>query len=197
MTDLVAKRLPRGLLFLTFNAAFLLFVLLFVVAPVLSHFSSRGEEISENAAQLSHFRSIARNAKALMAKTAQSGDPFLPGGEQRVVSADLQAGLKTIADAAGVRFLGVRGLQGVRSQPLRMVAVSLELEGSLQGIRDVVQAIEGQTPFLFITSAVLHSVADSEGLIQAELKVQGGMRDDASPLAQDELRPGSEPTGER
>jgi general secretion pathway protein M len=198
MIDLVAKRMRRSLLFLTFNAAFLLFVLLFVVAPVLSHFSSRSEEISENVAQLSHFRSIARDAKGLIAKTARSGDPFLPGGEERVVSADLQASLKTIANSAGVRFLGVRGLQGVRSQPLRMVAVSLELEGTLQGIRDVVQAIEGQTPFLFITSAVLRSVADAdEGLIQAELKVRGAMRDNALPLARDELRPGSELTVER
>jgi hypothetical protein len=180
--DLVSRRIPRGALFLAFNASAVLFLALFVFAPVVTHFAGRGEEISENAAQLSHFQTLARNAKALMEKTPQAGDPFLPGSEERVVSADLQASLKAIATAAGVRLLGIRGLQSDRSPQLRMVAVSAELEGPLPSIRNVLLAIESQMPFLFVTAASLRSVADGDdGLMRAELKVQGAMRDGGSP----------------
>ena len=182
MIDLISKRMPRGALFLAFNTSAVLLLVLFVFAPLLSHFASRSEDISENAAQLSHFQAIARNAKTLMKKTPQTGDPFLPGNEERVVSADLQASLKAIATTAGVHLLGIRGVQGGRSQQLRMVAASMELEGPVPAVRDVILAIENQMPFLFVTAASLRSVADGDdGLIRAELKVQGAMRDGGSP----------------
>ena len=182
MIDLISKRMPRGALFLAFNASAILFLVLFIFAPLFSHFASRSEDISENAAQLSHFQAIARNAKTLMKKTPQTGDPFLPGNEERVVSADLQASLKAIATTAGVHLLGIRGLQGGRSQQLRMVAASMELEGPVPAVRDVVLAIENQMPFLFVSAASLRSVADGDdGLIRAEFKVQGAMRDGGSP----------------
>ena len=183
MIDLVSKRIPRGALFLAFNASAVLFLILFVFAPVLTHFASRSEEISENAAQLSHFQILTRDAEALM-KAPHAGDPFLPGSEERVVSADLQASLKAIAATAGVRFLGIHGLQGTRSQQLRMVAASVELEGPLPSIRNVILAIENQMPLLFVTAASLRSLAEGdESLIRAELKVQGAMRDSGSPTS--------------
>ena len=182
MIDLISKRMPRGALFLAFNASAILFLVLFIFAPLLSHFASRSEDISENAAQLSHFQAIALNAKALMKTTQQTGDPFVPGNEERVVSADLQASLKAIATTAGVHLLGIRGVQGGRSQQLRMVAASMELEGPVPAVRDLVLAIENQMPFLFVSAASLRSVADGDdGLIRAEFKVQGAMRDGGSP----------------
>lgn len=177
MIELVGKRMPRSAVFLAFNAFAVFFLIVFFLAPVWEHFASRGEEISENAAQLSHFRALASNAKASMMKPSQSGDPFLPGNEERVVSADLQASLKSIATAAGVRVLNIRGLQANRSPQLHMVAVNVEMEGSLPSVRNVLLAIENQMPFLLVTAASLRSVADGEdGLIRAELKVQGAMR---------------------
>ena len=184
MIDLISKRLPRGALFMAFNASTILFLVLFVFAPLWTHFAGRGEEISENAAQLSHFQALARSAKALMQKSPLAGDPFLPGGEERVVSADLQASLKAIVTTANARLLGIHGLRGTRSQQLRMVAASVELEGSLPSIRNVIMAIENQMPLLFVTAASLRSLAEGdEGLIRAELKVQGAMRDSGSPTS--------------
>ena len=51
MTD-IGKAMPRGAMFLAFNAVLVLFLTLFVVAPVLAHFASRGDDIAESAAQL-------------------------------------------------------------------------------------------------------------------------------------------------
>ena len=83
-----------------------------------------------------------------------------------------------IAANAGVTLLGIRGQQGSRYRQLRMVAASLELEGSLAAVRDMFAAIDHQTPFLFVTSASFRSISEGEdGPIRVELKVQGAMRD--------------------
>jgi hypothetical protein len=192
MINALSKTRSRSLLFLSFNGFALVFTVLFLIVPLWSHFSDRSEEISQTAAQLSHFQSIIRGSNALIAKTAPSGDPFLSGGEERVVSADLQANLKAIANAAGVRFLGIRALQGSSTQPPRMIAVDLELEGSLQAVRDVVKKIEDQTPLLFITAAILRGSPDEDaGLIRAELTVQGAMHANES-LSPEIVAPTSE-----
>ena len=106
-------KLTRGTPFLAFNAAAILFVALFILAPILSHFADRSEEISENAAQLARFQNLAHAAKRPTGNTGRSGDPFLPGSEERVASADLQASLKSMAANAGVNLLAIRGLQAV------------------------------------------------------------------------------------
>jgi general secretion pathway protein M len=173
-----ASKIPRGAPFLAFNIAVVLFIVIFLLTPVLNHFTGRSEEISESGAQLAHFRKIARSVSSPNNKALPGVDPFLPGNEERVVSADLQASLKSIASNTGVNLLGVRGLPGSHYQKLRMVAVSAELEGSLAAVRDMVVAIENQTPFLFVTAASFRSVSEGEdGPIRAELKVQGAIRD--------------------
>ena len=174
----IPKRIPRGTLFLAFNILVMLFIVIFLLTPILGHFTSRSDEISESAAQLAHFRKLARSGGVPTGMLSSAEDPFLPGAEERVVSADLQAGLKGIAANAGVTLLGIRGLQGSRYQQLRMVAVGVELEGSLASVRNMIVAIENQTPFLFVTAASFRSVSEGEdGPIRAELKVQGAVRD--------------------
>ena len=188
-------KLARGTPFLAFNAAAVLFVAVFVLAPILSHFADRSEEISENAAQLAHFQSLGRAAKRPIGNAGKSGDPFLPGNEERVASADLQASLKSMAANAGVNLLAIRGLQGGRTQPLHMVAVSVELEGPPKAIRDMIFTIENQTPMLFVSAASLRSLADGEdGSIRAELRVQGAIRS-ASQLAGREQAPDGQQAG--
>jgi general secretion pathway protein M len=173
-------KLARGTPFLAFNAAAILFVLLFLIAPILGHFAARGEEISDNAAQLAHFQNVTRAAKKSAGGAGRSGDPFLPGNEERVASADLQAGLKSMAANAGVNVLAIRGLTGGRSQQLQMVAVSVELEGPLRAVRDMISTIENQTPLLFVSTASFRSLAEGEdGPIRAELRVHGAIRNGA------------------
>ena len=186
-------KLARGTPFLAFNAAAILFVLVFLVAPILGHFAGRGEEISDNAAQLAHFQNVARAAKKSAGSTARAGDPFLAGNEERVASADLQASLKSMAANAGLNLLAIRGLQGGRSQPLHMIAVGVELEGPLRAVRDMISTIESQTPLLFVSTASFRSLADGEdGPVRAELRVQGAIRDGAQPSAGEQAMDGQQ-----
>lgn len=175
-------KLARGTPFLAFNAAAILFSAIFIFAPVMGHFAGRSEEISDHAAQLAHFQNVTRAAKKSAGSVGLTGDPFLLGNEERVASADLQASLKSIAANAGVNLLAIRGLQSGRSQSLPMIAVSVELEGPLKAVRDMIFAIENQKPLLFVTSASFRSLADGEdGPIRAELRVQGAIRDGSQP----------------
>ena len=186
-------KLTRGTPFLAFNAAAILFVALFILAPILSHFADRSEEISENAAQLARFQNLGRAAKKPAGSAGRSGDPFLPGSEERVASADLQASLKSMAANAGVNLLAIRGLQGGRTQPLHMVAVSVELEGPPKAIRDMIFTIENQTPLLFVSTASLRSLADGEdGSIRAELRVQGAIRSGSQAAGREQAQDGQQ-----
>ena len=179
-------KLARGTPFLAFNAVAILFVIIFFLAPILAHFVARGEDISESAAQLAHFQNVTRTAKKSAGSVGRSGDPFLPGHEERVASADLQASLKSVAANAGVNLLAIRGLQNGRSQPLHMITVNVELEGPLKAIRDMIFTIENQTPVLFVSTASFRSLADGEdGPIRAELRVQGAIRDGSHPAGKE------------
>jgi general secretion pathway protein M len=176
--DALARRPSKRTLFCAFNAFVGLFIAFFVVEPLMVHFSSQSDAIAEREAQLTHFQAIARKARALKHSAPGAADPFLSGTEERVVSADLQANLKSIVATSGVRFLSVRGLQGSRRQQTKMVAVGLELEGTLAGVRDVIEVVENQTPFLFVTSAVLRSSSEpNDNLVRVELTIEGAMRD--------------------
>jgi general secretion pathway protein M len=193
-------KFARGTPFLAFNAAAILFAVIFFLAPIMAHFTDRGEEISDNAAQLAHFQQVTRAAKKSAGGVGLSGDPFLPGHEERVASADLQASLKSMAANAGVNLLAIRGLPGGRSQPLHMIAATVELEGPLKAIRDMIFTIENQTPLLFVSSASFRSLADwEEGPIRAELRVQGAIRDASQPSGREaalggvQSAPGSAP----
>ena len=67
-------KMPRGTLFVVFNVAAVLFVVMFLVAPILAHFASRGEDISENAEQLAHFQNVVRSRRW---RPAESGGPAI------------------------------------------------------------------------------------------------------------------------
>ncbi|MBK3665370.1 hypothetical protein JJE66_29575 [Bradyrhizobium diazoefficiens] len=190
MMEWFGKQLrSRG--FLALNAVGLvLFVLLFV-GPVLSHFLNRSDEIEQNAAQLAYLRRIVREAQEMEQHGLKSIQPFMAGDEERVISADLQAGLQTMATAKGAHVLGLRGLQGGRVAQSRTVAVGLQLEGPLGIVRDVIAEIEDQSPFLFITDASLRPATDGDGsMLRAEFKVEGIMQDlrGRSPGAKEDQR---------
>lgn len=178
IAGLTRNKIPDVALFVAFNIAAVLLVVVLVIAPVLTHFSERSEDISESSAQLRRFENILYRANADSGATSKTGDPYYPAGEERIVSADIQASLKTLALNAGVNLLAIRGLPAGRAQQMHLVSVGIEVEGPLASIRDMMRAIESQTPLLLLSSATLRSVTDGDdGAIRAQLTVQGAMRD--------------------
>lgn len=177
MKDLFGRQVSRRA-FLVFNAVGLVLLVLLFVGPVLSHFSTRHDEIQDSVVQLAYLQRIAGEAQVMEKRGVQSPQPFMVGDEERVISADLQARLQAMAAAKGAHVLGLRGLQGGRVAQSRTVAVGLQFEGSLGIVRDVIAEIEDQSPFLFITDASLRPASDGDAaMLRAEFKVEGVMQE--------------------
>ncbi|MBR0685671.1 hypothetical protein JQ594_07065 [Bradyrhizobium manausense] len=188
--------LRRRLIFFGLNGAIALAVCLAILAPIAAHFAERNDDILDSAAQLAQIRRITEDA-AKVAKTSTSDiDPYLPGAEERVASADLQANLQALAGAKGLAVQAVRGLPGRQAGQWRAVPVGLEVEGAAAAVRELVAAIETQTPFLFITDLSLRTLADGDdSRMRASLTVEGALRSppasSAGPLLS-ENRPGGD-----
>jgi hypothetical protein len=169
------KRLSRAG-FLFFNAAIAAAVVVFLVFPLWARLSARQGAISEQYAQLDHFRKFSegsRHAGAAFRKT-----PLLPDGEERVVSADLQASLKELINNAGARSLVIRGLPTQNQQGRRLINIGAEVEGSLRSIRDLLQSIASERPALFIAAITIRKVSnDDQDNVRAEFTLSGALRD--------------------
>jgi hypothetical protein len=174
--------LRRRLIFFGLNGAIALVVCFAILEPIASHFVERNDDIWDSAAQLAQIRRVADEA-AKLAKTSTSGvDPYLPAAEERVASADLQANLQTLAGAKGLAVQAVRGLPGRQAAQWRAVPVGLEVEGAAAAVRELVAAIETQTPFLFITDLSLRTLADGDdGRMRVSLTVEGALRSPTVP----------------
>ena len=175
------RLLKRRLIFFGLNAALALLFCVAILQPMVSHFAERNDEMMDNAAQLSQIRRVADAAR--LGKAAPS-DFYLPGSEERVASADLQANLQALAGAKGLAVQAVRGLPGRLVGHWRAVPVGLEVEGAAVAVRELVAAIETQTPFLFITNLSLRTFSDGDdSRMRVSLTVEGALRSPTAPPA--------------
>jgi hypothetical protein len=169
--------LQRRIVFAGVNLCAAFAVCMLVVLPLATYFGERKDEILETAGQLADVRAVTERASRL-AKAGRSGpDPYLPAAEDRVASADLQAGLQALANGKGLQIQAVRGLPAVPKGRWRAIPVGLEVEGPVEALRDLVAAIEQQTPFLFITDISLRPLSDGDdGRMRASMTVEGALR---------------------
>lgn len=191
ISDLAARApLLRRLRFVFVNLAALALVIMLGIVPLVSAVVDGADEIAERIDLLARLRSIAGNAADLSKDAVKTNDLYLSGGEERLASADLQASLKAVAGASGLRFLSVRAVAPGRQWEAHMVAVSLELEGSPDALRDAFNTIEAARPMLFVTALLLRPAPGAvDEMLRAELTVQGAMRDTGSRAAMTEQGP--------
>ena len=91
--------LRRRLIFFGMNWCDRMAVFFAIMGPIASHFAERNDDILDSAAQLAQIRHVADEASKIAKSSTSDTDPYLPGAEERVASADLQANLQ----AAGRR----------------------------------------------------------------------------------------------
>jgi hypothetical protein len=173
--------LLRRVRFALLNVAAVGSLIVFIIAPFVSRVADKADEIAVRAELLARLRVVADEATQARMNTGRLDDLYLPGSEERLASADLQATLKTVADEAGLHFLSVRGVRPNRPLAPGMVTVGFELEGPPAALRTALQNIETGRPMLFVTALTLRPARDgNEGALRAELTVQGAMRDSAT-----------------
>lgn len=181
---MIGGLLRRRLIFFGLNGAVALAVCFAILDPIASHFAERNDDMLDSAAQLAQIRRVADDAAKLAKTSTPDVDPYLPGAEERVASADLQANLQALAGAKGMTVQAVRGLPGRQAAQWRAVPVGLEVEGPAAAVRELVAAIETQTPFLFITDLSLRTLTDGDdSRLRVNLTVEGALRSSTPPPA--------------
>jgi general secretion pathway protein M len=180
----------RRALFIIGNLAACAGVVLVLVVPILTFFADRDERILVQARGLARLSAIAEqasNVQSIIADTSgqMRSDEFLTGPSENVISANLQARLKGITEAAGAHSRAVQALPLKTSDQIRYSGSRIEIFGSLPSIQRAIHAIESAKPYLFITGATLRAPPPAtrqgmpeEPIIQAQLDIFGALQVD-------------------
>lgn len=175
-------------LFVAGNLAACAVVICALVLPVTAFFADRDDRILEKMKVLARLKAIAAqetNVQSILsdADTQMRDGEFLNGPNENVISAELQARLKAVAESSGARSRAVQALPPRTIDQIRYSGSRIEIFGSIQSIHRAVYAIESAKPYLFTAGAVIkvqtpvtrQGVAE-EPVIQAQLDVFGAIQ---------------------
>lgn len=177
-------RLP-SLKFWAVNALILAGLYLLVLQPIRDAIASGDEGLADRRSTLARYESVVAQADAIeaYAKEVAAGNArgeFIPGENDGIVAANLQARLKAAADDAKVSVRSLQMLPSKNVQGATLVGARLEVVGPLATVHALARNLEGDAPFLFVTDADLRSqslfwgaVADKEPEIEAQFDVFG------------------------
>lgn len=177
----------RRVIFLAANLAPIFLFVGFVALPIRDLLAERDAEIAQKTEMLARLTAIA-DYKVNAAPTdrlAETKDDYLTAPSQGVAIANLQARLKQLSEASGVRLRAVQGLPPVNDGPLPYIGARLDIFGPIQAVQRAIQSIEEVKPYFFITGTIMKLSAQSgprnstaEPIIDAQLDVFGAFRPD-------------------
>jgi hypothetical protein len=188
-TMLLDPEIRRRVFFVAGNLAVCVLALFLIVLPIHGLFADRDEQILDKLKVLARLEAIVaqeKNVQSVLSDTSaqlRSGE-FLAGPNENVISAELQARLKALAESAGAKSRAVQALPVRTIDQIRYSGSRIEIFGSLQSIQRTVHAIESAKPYLFTSAAVIKLQAPATGrqaeqqepTLQAQLDVFGAMQ---------------------
>ena len=158
--------------------AVVLFVVIFLARADPGALCQQGRRHFGNCGAACPFSKVTRSAKAPAGKASPSRRSI--SSRQRRTRRQRRPAGQPEVDRRECRRQSARHPR-LAGQPISAIAHGCCQRGAgglLAAVRDMILAIENQTPFLFVTAASLRSVTEGkDGPIRAELKVQGAMRD--------------------
>jgi general secretion pathway protein M len=165
--------------------ALALFYLIFI-EPVRRIIADGAETIRERRQTLARYEAVAAHEEQIqgyarqVSETNGRGELF-DGDSEGVISANLQARLKAIAEGAQVTVRSIQVLPEKSFQGVSLVGARLDVAGLHDHVHALARALEGEPPLLIITAATIRSQAmmwgapqDSEAEIEAQFDVFGG-----------------------
>lgn len=141
--------------------ALLLFLAAFfalgLIGPLVGHVSELRAEIDRQRELLARFESYAANEKAAegeaaRSETAKASGIFLAGETDALRMAGLQAQIRGIAEAQGVRLVSARGAPPQDRDGLRLTSMQAEFDADLRQLQAILLAVEASRPHLFLQS---------------------------------------------
>lgn len=148
--------------------ALLLFYFAFI-EPARRMIASGAEAIAERRQTLARYEAVVAQEAQIQAYAQQVSDTngrgeLFDGDSDGVINANLQARLKTIAEAAKVTVRSIQMLPPKPFQGVTLVGARLDVAGSNDSIHALARALEGEPPLLLIAATAIRS----QGMVWGE-----------------------------
>ncbi len=165
--------------------ALLLFYLVFI-EPARRMIATGAEAIAERRQTLARYASVVAHEQQIHAYAQQVSDinargELFDGDSDGVIDANLQARLKTLAEAAQVTVRSIQMLPPKPFQGVTLVGARLDVQGPYENIHALARALEGEPPLLIINAATVRGQAMLWGApqqqaneLEAQFDVFGG-----------------------
>ncbi len=158
----VLRRLPlvrRGIFVSVNLLALVIFYFLFI-EPVRRIIAEGAEAVAERRQTLARYEAVVSHEEQIqdyarqVANINASGE-LIEGDSEGVINANLQARLKSIAEASRVTVKSIQMLPEKEFRGVTLVGARIQATGSYESIHELARAIEGAPPLLIITTAAL------------------------------------------
>ncbi len=158
----VLRRLPlvrRGIFVGANLLALVIFYFLFI-EPVRRIVAEGAEAVAERRQTLARYEAVVSHEEQIqdyarqVANINASGE-LIEGDSEGVINANLQARLKSIAEASRVTVKSIQMLPEKEFRGVTLVGARIQATGSYESIHELARAIEGAPPLLIITTAAL------------------------------------------
>ncbi len=158
----VLRRLPlvrRGIFVGANLLALVIFYFLFI-EPVRRIIAEGAEAVAERRQTLARYEAVVSHEEQIkdyarqVANINASGE-LIEGDSEGVINANLQARLKSIAEASRVTVKSIQMLPEKEFRGVTLVGARIQATGSYESIHELARAIEGAPPLLIITTAAL------------------------------------------
>lgn len=158
----VLRRLPlvrRGIFVGANLLALVIFYFLFI-EPVRRIIADGAEAVAERRQTLARYEAVVSHEEQIqdyarqVANINASGE-LIEGDSEGVINANLQARLKSIAEASRVTVKSIQMLPEKEFRGVTLVGARIQATGSYESIHELARAIEGAPPLLIITTAAL------------------------------------------
>ncbi|HEY8162007.1 MAG: type II secretion system protein GspM [Methylocystis sp.] len=173
-------------MFIGVNLLALGLVYLVLIEPARRMIADGAEAIAQRRQTLARYEAVAAHDAQIqeyarqVAETNGRGELF-DGDSDGVISANLQARLKAIAEGAQVTVRSIQVLPEKSFQGVTLVGARLDVSGIYENIHALARALEGEPPLLIITAATLRGQTmmwgapqDTQSEIEAQFDVFGG-----------------------
>lgn len=179
------SRLGRRSVFAGVNLLALLLFYFVFIEPARHMIAIGADAIAERRQTLARYEAVVAHEDQIQAYAQQVSDingrgELFDGDSDGVISANLQARLKAISEAAQVTVRSIQMLPQKVFQGVALVGARLDVSGSYDRIHALARALEGEPPLLIITTATIHNqtmfwgASQETDELEAQFDVFGG-----------------------
>lgn len=158
----VLRRLPvvRRAIFVSVNLFALVIFYLVFIEPVRRIVAEGVDAVAERRQTLARYEAVVSHEEQIQDYARQvadinAGGELIEGDSEGVINANLQARLKSIAEASRVIVKSIQMLPEKEFRGVTLVGARIQAAGSYESVHELARAIEGEPPLLIITAAVL------------------------------------------